>query len=341
MQKYDNLDGYRVIGAISIIFMHILVNTNYLIVENFFIKTILKAGIYVQMFFMLSAFGMCCGYYEKIKNNEMSLDYFFKKRYIKILPYFAMLVLLDVVVSGFAYDSIVEGFSDITLLFAFFPAPDISVIGVGWALGVIFAFYCLFPFFVFTIWTKKKAWVTFVVSLGIYFVCTNYFLVDGSAIRCNFMRWSCYFIAGGLIYLYRQDIQALVLKFKRTTFILCVISTTIWFIINEYQYINMLNNLLVIFTIAMFSMWISLAISINSKILSNKITKFLNSVSFEIYLAHMVIFRVFEKLNLQYLFGVNGLSYVIFSITVIICTTIFAWFAQKVIDKVICMRIRD
>lgn len=43
---------------------------------------------YVYLFFIISGFGMCCGYYEKIKNNEITLNNFYSKRYRKILPFF-------------------------------------------------------------------------------------------------------------------------------------------------------------------------------------------------------------------------------------------------------------
>ena len=36
---------------------------------------------------IISAFGMCCGYYNKIENNEISVNEFYKKRFQKILPF--------------------------------------------------------------------------------------------------------------------------------------------------------------------------------------------------------------------------------------------------------------
>ena len=48
---------------------------------------------------MVSGFGMCCGYYQKIVNQKISVEDFYKKRYIKIWPYFALLCALDFVIS--------------------------------------------------------------------------------------------------------------------------------------------------------------------------------------------------------------------------------------------------
>ena len=167
---------------------------------------------YVYLFFIISGFGMCCGYYEKIKNNEITLNNFYSKRYRKILPFFSLLVLMDLAVKlilegGIANCDIYEAFADLTLMFGFLPASNITVVGVGWTLGVIFGFYILFPFFVFLIWTRKRAWVGLILSIGLNYLCTTYFLSEGNIVRCNVLRCLCYFIAGGLIYLYRAEIE--------------------------------------------------------------------------------------------------------------------------------------
>ena len=42
---------------------------------------------------------MCCGYYEKILKNEITLEKFYVKRFKKILPFFALLVFVDLIMS--------------------------------------------------------------------------------------------------------------------------------------------------------------------------------------------------------------------------------------------------
>ena len=189
-KHYDNIDGLRAISAIMIVLMHIAANVNYTLPDNPVMTVIKSSGVFVQLFFLISGFGLCCGYYEKIKNNGISLNNFFNKRYLKILPYFAILVIIDVLgnvvfnVGGYS-NTLIEAFSDLTLLFGFFPNSNIEVIVVGWTLGVIFGFYCLFPFFVYLLWTKRRAWLSLVISIGVYYVCTYYFTVDGAAVGCN------------------------------------------------------------------------------------------------------------------------------------------------------------
>jgi len=146
---------------------------------------------------------MCCGYYEKVLKNQISFSSFYGKRFKKILPFFGILVLMDLVLSP-SIDSLYEGFADLTLLFGFLP-NDISVIGVGWFLGLIFVFYLCFPFFCVLLENKKRAWMAFGVSLFYNVVCTVYFDVG----RKNILYSACFFLAGGLIYLYRDQIAKL------------------------------------------------------------------------------------------------------------------------------------
>ncbi|MGN0182443.1 MAG: acyltransferase family protein [Candidatus Ornithomonoglobus sp.] len=328
MKKYDNLDGLRTFAAIGIILMHIMANTDYQLPQNIIINIIGRAGLLVELFFIISGFGMCCGYYERVKNGEISLDSFFKKRYLKILPFFAFLVCIDIIISGFTSKSLIEGFSDVTLMYGLFPNCDIEVIGVGWALGVIFAFYILFPFFVFMIWNKKRGWFFLGVTMVINYICVHYF---GGTI-CNIARWMCYFAAGGILYLYKDNIENTVSRFRIIFLIAVIVISVFWYISpNEIGGIDISTIKLII----LFSSWICYAISVKSKILANPFTKFMSNISFEIYLAHMMIFRVVEKLELLHLFKSNVISYMSTSIIVLVAVTAFASVMKRVINKTV------
>ena len=68
-------------------------------------------------------------------------------------------------------------------------------------------------------------------------------------------------------------------------------------------------------------------------ILINPVTKFLGGICFEIYLSHMIIYRVVEKIHLVTLFGNGLLSYIFISILVICGTIVFSictkWLLKK------------
>ena len=70
-QRYNNLDGLRTIAAIGVILMHVRANIGFEIigggVSDYIINRLIAGmGTFVQLFFIMSGFSMCCGYYVKI-----------------------------------------------------------------------------------------------------------------------------------------------------------------------------------------------------------------------------------------------------------------------------------
>jgi peptidoglycan/LPS O-acetylase OafA/YrhL len=204
-ERYEAIDSLRMIACIGIMMMHLRANNNYEITGYFYNTVIPSFTNFVFLFMTVSAFGMCCGYYEKVMKQTISLSDFYAKRFKKILPFFGVLVLIDVVLSP-SRAALYEAFADLTLLFGFLPnAGNISVIGVGWFLGLVFVFYLCFPFFCVLLANKKRAWISFAVSLLYNFVCAEYFEVG----RSNILYSACFFLTGGLIYLYRKELAKL------------------------------------------------------------------------------------------------------------------------------------
>lgn len=117
---YGAIDGLRTIACIGIVMMHIKANNAYEITGFVYDTLIASFTNFVFLFMVISAFGMCCGYLDKILNNEISLESFYRKRYSKILPFFTTLVLLDIVISP-SKAALIEGFANVTLLFGLFP----------------------------------------------------------------------------------------------------------------------------------------------------------------------------------------------------------------------------
>ena len=314
-EHYGAIDGLRTIACIGIVMMHLAANTGYSITGFFYNSMIPSFTNFVYLFMTVSAFGMCCGYYHKMLNNQINLSDFYTKRFKKILPFFAILVLIDVLLSP-SLNGIYEAFADLTLLFGFLPnAGNISVIGVGWFLGLIFVFYICFPFYCVLIKNKKRAWIAFFLSLIFNFVCSVYFGVG----RTNVLYSSCYLIAGGLIYLYRTNIRSL----NQWILLAAVLfSVVLYYLIGA----NTLTCLLVSSSLLIY------AISNRGGVLQNKFTAFISTISMEIYLSHMVIFRIVEKLGLHQVIGNGWLQYFLTLIIVIFGTVMFSIIAQKILN---------
>ena len=59
-------------------------------------------------------------------------------------------------------------------------------------------------------------------------------------------------------------------------------------------------------------------------LLQNKVTKFFSGISMEIYLSHMFIFRIIEKLKFNTLLGYGWIQYISTVVVVIIGASVFA-----------------
>ena len=318
--RYEGIDGLKAYAIIGIALMHVLANGEYGIGGFVFERLIPSFTNLVFLFMMVSGFGMCCGYYQKIVDQKISVEDFYKKRYIKIWPYFALLCALDFVISP-SKESLFEVFANLTLCQGLLPNAKISVIGVSWTLAVIFVFYMLFPFFCFLIGNKKRAWGVAVAALVFNWLCTNYF----KAGRTNIVYDAIYFIAGGLIFLYRKELAEFAAKYKVIAGAILLIAAVAYFAFGG-------NTLTMLFFCV-----VALIYTLGCKrggVLVNPVAKFLGGISFEIYLCHMVIYRVLEKLHLVHLFE-NGLLAYIFTAVAVICgSVVFSvcakWFLNKV-----------
>lgn len=324
--RYEGIDGLKAYAIIGIALMHVLANGEYGIGGFVFERLIPSFTNLVFLFMMVSGFGMCCGYYQKIVNQKISVEDFYKKRYIKIWPYFALLCALDFVISP-SKESLFEVFANLTLCQGLLPNAKISVIGVSWTLAVIFVFYMLFPFFCFLIGNKKRAWGVAVAALVFNWLCSNYF----NAGRTNIVYDAVYFIAGGLIFLYRKELAEFASKHKVIAGAILLIATVAYFAVD--------GNTLTMLFFCVAALIYTLGCK-RGGVLVNPVAKFLGGISFEIYLCHMVIYRVLEKLHIIHLFG-NGLLAYIFTAVAVICgSVVFSvcakWFLNKIETRLTC-----
>ena len=141
-RHYNDLDGFRAIAAIAIVVMHVHVRGEYVHTSTWLSTAVEPLGTFVTLFFIISGFGMCCGYYDRVKNGSMDIERFYSRRIAKILPFFALLVCIDVVAEGFSPNALWEAFADVTLMFNLL--PDLNSGHRRW-LGFGRHFSLLFP----------------------------------------------------------------------------------------------------------------------------------------------------------------------------------------------------
>ena len=76
MERYNTLNGLRTFACLGILAMHVYANINYAFNGNILNNFIKELTNFVFLFMILSSFVMCCGYYEKIKNNNINRSFY-------------------------------------------------------------------------------------------------------------------------------------------------------------------------------------------------------------------------------------------------------------------------
>lgn len=338
-EKYENLDGLRTFSAIGILCMHVLIlgqfPKNVIGAETAY-RLIAGMGVLVQLFFILSGFGMCCGYYKKMKSGTINLNELFSRRYTKIWPFFITLVCIDilsevVIDSSLSKTQLYEAFANITLLFGFLPGKDFQVMGIGWTLGVIFGFYCLFPFIVFALWTKKRAWFSLLVAVVLNYLCKTYFASGDMAASHIFLQWMCYFVAGGIIYLYKDSIIYWNRKYPCIGWILIALGLflTLAFFPDWGHLFSTIK------TMVGFSIILIGSLSGRRILLSNRFTKRISDISLEIYLSHVVILRIIQKVGINCIVSDSTIEYILMVLLTFIGSVILAKIFHFIASKIL------
>ena len=305
-KHYYGIDWLRTMACIGIVMMHIQANNTYHLKGFIAEKMIPSFTDFTFLFMTISAFGMCVGYYQKVKDGKVNWVAFYKKRYIKVLPFFAVVVLMDIV---FNHDliSIIEAVPNLTLTRGFFP-NDIGQIGVAWFLGLVFVIYAIFPLFCAMLNTKKSGWFFVLVSLLLNFVVGNFYGMG----RQNIIYSLPFFIVGGLIYLYRDKVNNWHIYLPLT-----LLSIILYYLVG-----GVYSGLLVSIS------FLLLAISIGGY---SRIVFFISGISMEIYLSHMVVFRLVEKMRFNRMFGNGWLQYFITVGLVLVGAACFSVIVKKFI----------
>ena len=308
-KKYDSLNGMRAYAAIAILAMHVLENSEYTGIASIVSTKVDLLKWLIYLFMIISGFSLCCGYYERILHQSISIVEFYKKRYKKILPFFALLVFMDCMMN-LSLNSVIEGIADITLVYALLPNASISVLGVGWFLGIVFLFYMIFPFYCFWMRSKKNAWLTFAVCV-FYNLSEQLYFLDSS-------------------HVYRNEFMVYVKKYRYGYLLVILLMT----IASFYAWPQISGLVEPFVCLIVFSLWIIYAISVESIVLNNKWVTFISGISLEIYLCHMFVYRILEKMHILYILWRGYLAYVSMVFVTLFGSICVSLLSQKGIAKI-------
>ncbi len=335
--RINNLNGLRALAAIGILMMHYYANIHvapdYGIVTE---RVIPWFTNFVFLFFIVSAFGMCCGYFEKVKAG-LSPIAIYPRRYMRILPFFALLCLIDIAVS-FSPEALAQTAVNLTFTNSLLPFPDgIEVIGVGWFLGVVFLFYMMFPFFVFMTHDRRSSWISLIITfilccLGVTYFFTDTFVPTTVTLspRTSIFCSGVFFVAGALIYHYKDAILSFTARYGIAfgLFVITLFAGYLCF----YDCDNVVANWSSILIVSV--LLLIACIGPDYKWLNNKVITIIGKYSFEIYLCHMMIFRFMEKSGLVDVISNPQVNYIVIVIAGLVGATIFAICFNRIWDCV-------
>lgn len=331
-ENYPALDGLRGVSCICIVMMHMRAASHYALGGYFWNSIIGTWEITVFLFLMLSSFGMCVGYYDRFMEKTIDIEIFYARRYKKLLPFFAVVLFIDVLSVKGEISHVIEAFMKMTMLFGLLPNNALETVGVSWTIGMIFVFYLLFPFFIFVIGNKRRAWISFAIALLIHYACFGYFytekFVDTTKFNHNtcFIGYSVVFVAGGLLYLYRDAIRRFGCNHRLLMLIGCVLATVLYYISPD-SIIGL--DIRTIKRMILFAMVISYGISAEKSLLCSKPMRYMGSISMEIYLAHMAVYRAIEKSHILDVLGNGVISYIACVLLVILGLLVFIEIYKK------------
>lgn len=298
--EIKSLTGIRGVAAVAIVIYHYYNNWDLaggqLSWSTFLYGITNKLWMFVDLFFILSAFVMCLSYGKIFKEKVRCIDYkeYLIKRFARIYPaYFLSVAIMTVYnISSF---SLYRFLINITLLNILYK-DDFAYQIVYWSLSAEFLLYFCFPF-LFRMFAQSTRWrlgallAAIVISLFIKHIYSFY--LEHDVIRLNYNKGALNFGTNGLLrclidyvigitfYLYRNYFSFLT-KYGWLLLLLLILS---FCGVNEIVCFQLLFGLLVV----------ALLNGANIKILfENRLVYFLGLISYSLYLFHLNVLNAIK-----------------------------------------------
>lgn len=287
--------------------------------DLFFLFSYPYGWLMVELFFMLSGFGITVGYGSKVLNRQMSFSSYMRKRLSKIYPlFFVTLVLVTILEHIFkakTADTFVYGNFDlyhlllnIFLLHDGLFVVDWSFNSPSWCISICFVLYAVF-FTVFYFSKNTKAAVYKFACLGLLGALLlkldwNYPVLNTLIARGLF----CFSIGVALAFFYQNE------HLFNTRFLGYLSLTTLIVSYVTYQttpdFIGDIQMLFILFIAPMIIVSTIYVPWIN-KLLSTKFFAYLGSLSMEIYLFHFIVQCTIKNIDLYCNMGLNYSSWIV------------------------------
>ena len=149
---------------------------------------------------------------------------------------------------------------------------------------------------------------------------TDIFVVKDFVPRHSFLYCVPFFLAGYIIFLYKDKIMQVIGNKKTLVLGLCLVLTFLYYLLPQK---TGKFSILELKLLLLYALWTVFSLTIRKIPKIEWLVNYISNISMEIYLSHMLCFRVLEKTGVLYLFGKGFNSYFFDVVLTIFAVLIF------------------
>lgn len=311
-ERIESIDTLRGIGAIAIIVFHIFFLANLKLPDGFIKKCATMGGAAVPLFFSISAFSMAYSYSERLFEPD-GMRTFFIRRYFRVAPLFYFMLIVNMSVGWIFANTkykLLDIFLSLTFLFPFVPGKHPSLVMAGWAVGIEWIFYAMFPILILISSTLLRSFILLILSLAISIwmddLGTIFPGVPDAYFYMNIANHLVFFISGLVVYWLLPYLKkiAVVSFFVASKIFPTTLFLIGWILFIVYFYFMFNFPFDIIMTIS-WVLWLSGATLCFPTLINNRIFQYIGKVSYSTYLTHPIVIVLCIKSNAYTVFYEN------------------------------------
>ena len=312
------LETFRGIFALIIVLHHLKIDT---FIQNF--RIILNGGLVVDFFFVLSGFVISLNYLDKIK-SKIDLINFQKKRFLRLYPLhiltlfvFIIIELIKLYVNNYTgLQTRYEPFSDFNNFYSLFANFFLLHGWYGWSFNlpswsISTEFYTYLIFGLIVLFSRYRviSFIIFII-LSLSILILNNFGLENLEKFVYPSRCIYSFFLGAITYQFYK-------KFKNSSTLISIVLVIFSIIFIHSSDYFLLNNKYILAPL-IFSFTIYFISNLNHetlfyKMLANKFTVYLGSISYGVYMIHFALVWFFRQFSRFYLNIPSNGEYLVFN----------------------------
>lgn len=129
-----------------------------------------------------------------------------------------------------------------------------------------------------------------------------------------------------------MEIEEVINKYILSAVIGCIGAAVLYFLIPD-QIKGV--DLIAFKCLILYSSWICIALSKENSVMSNRFTALVSGISMEMYLSHMVAFRLIEKIGITVILGNFIIGYICTNLIVIVLLVIGIMIYKKLLEMIL------